>query len=113
MPYVALAPAVREARLASADARWSAILAERPDLRPAVELQRHLIGIVLRLSDALEEGRRRTPIVALTASAMVGDREKCLAAGMDDYLPKPLERAALAGVLARYAPTELVALTRE
>ncbi len=46
----------------------------------------------------------RIPIVALTANAMPGDREKCLATGMDDYLAKPIRPEELARVLERWLP---------
>ena len=53
---------------------------------------------------ALEkETGRHLVIAAVTASALKGDRERCLAAGMDDYLPKPIRTAALVEVLNRWA----------
>lgn len=52
------------------------------------------------------EGRSpRTPIIAVTASGTRADQERCLAAGMDDYLTKPLSLKSLASVLARWAPS--------
>jgi CheY-like chemotaxis protein len=49
----------------------------------------------------------RTPIVAMTARAMTGDRELCIDAGMDDYISKPVSLEALERVLARYAVVSL------
>ena len=53
-----------------------------------------------------EEGRAPVPIVAMTANAMEGDREKALGAGMDDYVPKPVTSEALEAVLKRWLPEE-------
>ncbi len=55
-----------------------------------------------RIREAESESRRRTPIVALTANAMEGDRERCLAVGMDDYLAKPYTVDQLGRVLRRW-----------
>src|SRR2546423_5723098 len=47
---------------------------------------------------------RRTAIVAMTANALKGDADKCLAAGMDDYIPKPVTVQRLEAVLMRWSP---------
>ena len=49
-------------------------------------------------------GRARLPIIALTANAAPGERERCLQAGMDDFITKPYEQKQLAAVLQRHLP---------
>jgi PAS domain S-box-containing protein len=85
----------------------------------ALEALRHapydvvLMDVEMPEMDGLEATRRiraeRPPdqqprIIAMTANAMQGDRERCLAAGMDDYLSKPIRRQELAAALARGEP---------
>ena len=61
-----------------------------------------------RTRRTLEDERKlkRLPIIAMTANAMVGDREKCLASGMDDYLSKPLNRMLLEQTLRKWLPPD-------
>lgn len=56
---------------------------------------------------AIRAGGDRTPIVVLTANAFEEDRRACLEAGMDDWMPKPLEPAALRAALARWTNREV------
>jgi len=51
-----------------------------------------------------QTGRSRLPILAMTANAMSGDRERCLASGMDDHIPKPVREHQLVEALQRWLP---------
>jgi signal transduction histidine kinase/CheY-like chemotaxis protein len=56
-----------------------------------------------------QAGSRRTPIIALTANAMEGDRDRCLVSGMDDFLSKPFTQQQLASRLSRWLRPDMLA----
>ncbi len=59
-------------------------------------------GIIREMAAAGDIGT--VPIVALTANAMIGDREKCLSAGMDDFITKPVKKAQIVEALTKWLP---------
>jgi CheY-like chemotaxis protein/HPt (histidine-containing phosphotransfer) domain-containing protein len=90
-----------EAMAATAEREYAVILADihmpRMDGYELVEM--------LRAREA-ERGTTRTPVVAITANAMRGEEERCLAAGMDAYLAKPVAIDRLSAILQRWLPLD-------
>ena len=64
------------------------------------EMDGYEATIAIRAREAQTD--RHVPIIAMTANAMQGDRERCLEVGMDDYLAKPIRRAALAKTMSHW-----------
>jgi two-component system, sensor histidine kinase and response regulator len=63
----------------------------------------------IRRHEHMNGKARKLPVVAITANALQGDRESCLAAGMDDYLSKPFTQQQLAAVISRWIGLPIVA----
>jgi len=89
----------REALKALARKRFAAVLMDCH----MPELDGYATTIEIRLRESSDH---RTPVIALTANAMKGDREACLAVGMDDYLSKPVRPRELEEVLTRWVGGE-------
>lgn len=88
MPYVALAPAAREARFAAATSRWDAVLGSRPDLRPAVELQRELLKLIFDLAETIERGR--LPKLSLPPRYLAAKLDRGVPALANEPIPVPV-----------------------
>lgn len=89
MPYVALAPAAREARQAAAALRWDALAVLRPELQPAVALQRDLLALVSDLSEVIEHGR--LPRLSLPLRYLAAKLERGVPALTGEPIPIPVQ----------------------
>ncbi|MDP2321564.1 MAG: ATP-binding protein [Acidobacteriota bacterium] len=77
---------------------------EMPDV-DGFEATREIRALEARLArEGPSPSHRHVPVIAMTAKVLAGDRERCLAAGMDDYLSKPVELGALIEKLRRWLP---------
>ncbi len=54
-----------------------------------------------KIREITKKYAKKIPIIALTANAMKGDREMCIKAGMDDYLPKPFDKSQLITIMKK------------
>jgi len=78
------------------------VLSEKPDLILMDRSLPKLDGLEVARRLKAEEATKGIPIVAVTAHAMRGDREKALAAGCEGYIPKPINVRTLAGQIRLY-----------
>jgi FdhE protein len=97
MPYVAVPPTTRDQRLASARERWDAILAARPDLEPAVALQRRLLTLIVELAQTIDEGP--LPRLSLPPRYLAAKLARGVPALAGEPIPLPVP--ALTGPLLR------------
>src|SRR5713226_7052103 len=92
MPFLTLEAVSRESRLAEAAARWDALLAARPDLEPAVALQRQLIGLVVELAQTIEHGR--LPRLSLPPKYLAAKLARGVPALAGEPIPLPVPALA-------------------
>jgi signal transduction histidine kinase/CheY-like chemotaxis protein len=98
---VALASGGREAISMVDRDRYDAVLldCQMPDV------DGFAVAKVIRAKEAARDTSSPIPIIAMTANAMAGDRERCLAAGMNEHIPKPIDSRQLAMVMRAWTPS--------
>jgi CheY-like chemotaxis protein len=96
-----LAPGGEEALAAFARDRFDAILMDCQ--MPGMD--GYQVAAEMRRLEALATAAKPTPIIAMTANVIEGDQQKCVQAGMNDYLSKPMRLAPLARTLERWTAT--------